>query len=133
MPKLERVYQSGPYTWRAACPAHGRGIKGSLSVRELDDGRLLLHCHAGCEILAVVTALCLELEDLFPPRTYPGFVNRREAFNASDVLRGIGPELLVAAASARALRNGEALDAAALERFDIAIERLAHAGGLANV
>jgi hypothetical protein len=44
-----------------------------LSVREGDDGRVLIHCHAGCPVDEVVAALGLELHDLFPTRdiTYP--------------------------------------------------------------
>lgn len=40
----------------ARCPAHN-GRRPSLSIRDGYDGRLLLHCHAGCEFRAVVAAL----------------------------------------------------------------------------
>jgi DNA-binding transcriptional ArsR family regulator len=39
-----------------------------LSVSEGRDGRVLLKCHAGCDIKAIVQALGLELRDLFPPK-----------------------------------------------------------------
>jgi hypothetical protein len=39
-----------------------------LSVREGDDGRVLLHCFAGCSVNEVVAALGIELSDLFPVR-----------------------------------------------------------------
>lgn len=54
--------QGGNY--RALCPAH-QDRNPSLSISEGEDGRVLLHCHAGCTIEAIVAALDLELSDLF--------------------------------------------------------------------
>src|SRR4051812_14692581 len=50
--------------WMARCPVHD-DRQASLSIHEGTDGRVLLHCHAGCEVEAVVGALHLELRDLF--------------------------------------------------------------------
>ena len=73
---LDRVKETGPGTWLASCPtsAHQHGDRSrGLSIREGDDGRVLIHCHAGCAVDAVVAAIGLELSDLFPAReiTYP--------------------------------------------------------------
>lgn len=48
----------------ALCPAHEDGNR-SLSIREGDDGRVLIHCFAGCTVASVVFALGLEMRDLF--------------------------------------------------------------------
>lgn len=37
--------------WVARCPAHG-DRSSSLSTAEGQDGRILLHCHAGCSMPA---------------------------------------------------------------------------------
>lgn len=50
--------------WGACCPAH-EDRKASLSISAGDDGRWLLHCHAGCEIEAILAAAGLEVKDLF--------------------------------------------------------------------
>jgi hypothetical protein len=42
--------------------------QASLTVGTGDDGRVLLHCHAGCSTSDVVAALGLREADLFPPR-----------------------------------------------------------------
>lgn len=42
--------------WMARCPAHDDSTP-SLSIRETRDGKLLVHCHAGCEQTAVIVAL----------------------------------------------------------------------------
>src|SRR5438105_298728 len=57
--------------WQARCPAHD-DTTPSLSITEGKDGRVLLHCHAGCGTDDVVRALSLELRDLFTDRQLPG-------------------------------------------------------------
>lgn len=54
--------------WSSRCPSHNDKFP-SLSVREADDGRILLHCFAGCTTSDVCNALGLRLADLFldPP------------------------------------------------------------------
>jgi 5S rRNA maturation endonuclease (ribonuclease M5) len=51
----------------AKCPAHDDSSP-SLSVGEGDDGRVLLHCHAGCTHDQIVAAVGLTVADLFPPK-----------------------------------------------------------------
>jgi putative DNA primase/helicase len=43
-------------SWLACCPAHD-DRNPSLSLRDADDGKVLVHCHAGCEQSAVIAAL----------------------------------------------------------------------------
>ena len=62
--KLPDAKRSGN-GWSARCPAHDDGSP-SLSISEGDDGRILLHCHAGCAVEAIVEALGLRLTDLMP-------------------------------------------------------------------
>ena len=50
-------------TGRCRCPAH-EDRTASLSVKEGDDGRILLRCHARCETEDVVKALGLTMADL---------------------------------------------------------------------
>lgn len=42
--------------WMARCPAHDDSTP-SLSIKETCNGKLLVHCHAGCEQSAVIAAL----------------------------------------------------------------------------
>src|SRR4051794_35825917 len=65
----------------AQCPGHDDG-RASLSVTPID-GKVLLHCHAGCETEDVLRALGLTMADLYDDRkgatyTYPDgrFVHR---------------------------------------------------------
>jgi hypothetical protein len=50
--------------YRANCPNEHRS-RGSLAIREADNGSVLIHCHSGCSALEVLHGLGLELSDLF--------------------------------------------------------------------
>ena len=69
---LVQARSAGRARWQAVCPAH-RDRSPSLSIREGDDGRVLVHCFAGCQVQAVLAALNLTSRDLFvgePPSRY---------------------------------------------------------------
>jgi len=51
--------------WMARCPTHEDG-RASLSISVGNDGRVLIHCHAGCTPEAIVAALDLKMSDLMP-------------------------------------------------------------------
>jgi putative DNA primase/helicase len=59
--------------YKAHCPAHD-DQRQSLHVSEGEDGRVLIHCHAGCSVNDICRVLGIELKDLFPqkPKVYAG-------------------------------------------------------------
>lgn len=105
--RLEKVKPTGPGRWIACCPAHS-DRHPSLAFRELDDGRVLLHCFAGCSVRDVVSAMGLFLSDLFPPRESEFGTGKpeRRPFPAADILRCIAFEALVVMVSAKSLSSG---------------------------
>ena len=119
------------YTFR--CPAHeDRGP--SLSIREADDGRILLHCFAGCGPHDVLAAVGLTFGDLFPsgPVTHHGRPERRP-FPAADVLRAVAFEALVVGAAAAALLAGQPFGEADRARLILAASRIQAALAAAGV
>jgi hypothetical protein len=68
--RLDGVRPNGANRWTARCPGH-TDKTSSLSIRETDDGRVLIHCFGGCATDAVLAAVGLELKDLFIPRAEP--------------------------------------------------------------
>lgn len=62
--RLENYTERGG-EFRARCPAHQGNSEDSLSIKEGEDGRVLLVCHAGCDTGEIVDALGLGLVDLF--------------------------------------------------------------------
>jgi hypothetical protein len=122
--RLHGVRQTGPDRWLARCSAHD-DARASLSVRELDDGRLLLHCFAGCSVDEIVAALGMDLSDLFPDRVTdhhsPGV---RRPFPAADVLRAVAFEALVVVTITGRATDGHQLSGEERERLVLAGSRL---------
>src|SRR5215467_14030309 len=75
--RLKGVRRNGD-GWMALCPAHD-DRNPSLAV-SWKDGRILLHCHAGCSPESVVAALRLRMADLF--------VTAKQGGNGSGGKRG---------------------------------------------
>jgi hypothetical protein len=124
-------------SWTACCPAHND--KGpSLAVRELPDGRVLLHCFAGCETESVLGAIGMDMTDLFPPdskrREYgPGKPGVKPAFYASDLMRIIAFEALVVQIVAFDIAAGKRPSEEDQKRMMVAYERIDEAMRYANV
>lgn len=64
---LERVegVKTAGNGYVAICPGHD-DTAASLGITEGDDGRVLLRCHAGCDVTDILTKMNLSLRDLFP-------------------------------------------------------------------
>jgi hypothetical protein len=110
-----------------------------LALRENEDGRILLHCFAGCETANVLGALGMDMSDLFPPdnkrRDYPleGKPSMKPAFFASDLMRIIHFEALVVQIVAYDIANGKTPNEETRERMLTAYQRIDEAVRYANV
>jgi len=127
--RLEKVRRTGEGRYMACCPAHDDRTP-SLSIKECDDGRLLVHCFAGCPTDDVMAAVGLTMADLFASSfrrhsCKPGLseVKRRELREVADI------ERLVLACMRSDAARGEPIDP---HRAVQAKERLARIGGLLN-
>lgn len=122
--RFDRLKRTGPSTWIACCSAH-EDRSPSLTIRETDDGRILLKCHAGCETRDVLASVGRTFSDLYPPRALDHRVNpERRPFPAADCLRAVGFEALVVCAAAAALLGGEPFSEIDRERLILAASRI---------
>jgi hypothetical protein len=131
--RLEKV-KGRNGSWTARCPAHDD--KGpSLAIKAADDGRVLLHCFAGCDVHSVVGAVGLDISDLFPPKDFPveGKPAIKPAFYASDLMRIIGFEALVVQIVAFDIGNGKPISEETRERMLTAYQRIEEAMRYAHV
>jgi len=122
--RLEGIKRTGPSTWIARCPAH-EDRRPSLSIRECNDGRILLHCFAGCAVEDVLRAADLDFAALFPEGVVSHHVpSERRPFPALDVLRCVGFEALVVAVASGNLAKGLELSEFDRSRLLLAAARL---------
>jgi len=74
--RLEFVRPTGKDSYIARCPSH-QDSSPSLTIKDVGDGRTLVHCFAGCGANDVLAAIGLELHDLYPPTDREYRVHRR--------------------------------------------------------
>jgi hypothetical protein len=116
--RLEAVRERQNGQWSARCPAHADDGP-SLSVRLGNNGGVLLHCFAGCEVHEIVAALDLQLHDLFPPRERPDGAPRRTPSLLTDeqALELAVDELNFGAITAASVGHGAVLKPADVKRL----------------
>jgi hypothetical protein len=125
--RLRGVRSSGPDRWVARCPAH-QDRSPSLTVRAMPDGRLLLHCFAGCEPEAVLDAVGLKFADLFPePLTRERLPRIAAPFSPLDALVCLSRESALVAIAAAYVAGGKPLSESDAARVALAAGRIATA------
>jgi DNA primase len=130
--RLDKVRAHSGNSWTACCPAH-LDKDPSLTISYVDDGRILIHCFAGCDPISIMHALGLDLEDLFPERLeQQRYTPLQRKFNASAVLEALRTEVLIVALCSRTLLEGKALEPQDHERLMLAASRIEDGGYLAN-
>ena len=126
--QLAGVKRTGVNRWLALCPAHP-DKHPSLNVRELDDGRILVKCFAGCGVEEVLHAVGLEFDALFPEKLIGHCLHpERHPFSANDILEAVRFEALVVSVAASTIAHGETLVEDDHKRLMLASRRLQAAG-----
>ena len=107
----------------ARCPAHEDGSP-SLAIKDGDEGRVILHCFAGCETEDVLNAIGLTFADVMPERigTEHSYKPLKPRFDARQVLECISQEVMVVCILAEQL--AEIASAKDSERLLIAASRI---------
>jgi len=128
--RLDGVRRTGVGRWLARCPGH-EDKSPSLSVREMDDGRILLHDFAGCSVEEILCAAGLTFDALFPERPIEHAPRERRRFLPSDVFEIVRREVGVVAILAADLHNNKVVSEVDYERVFVAVERLNDIAGAA--
>lgn len=127
--RLEKV-KGRNGNWTACCPAH-EDKSPSLAVKE-QDGKVLLHCFAGCTAADIVGAVGMDMTELFPPSAPTYKPQPKVKFFASDLLRVIAMEASIVSICAYDMAKGKALPAPDLARMQLAYQRINDALEAAN-
>lgn len=124
--RLRNVKPRGNGRWLAQCPGplHRNGdIHPSLSIGTGENGAVLLKCWVGCSAHDIVSAVGLDLADLFPPRESTGKPISRP-WPAAQILAALLFEVEIVGLAASDLYAGKSLSTVDSERFKLAIERV---------
>jgi hypothetical protein len=122
--RLDKVKRTGAENWIACCPAHD-DRQPSMTVRETGDGKILIHCFAGCGVDSILAAVGMEMTDLFPDG--PLFHHARplqHRLPARDVLECVAMEAMIVAITAAAMADGKAIPLDDIDRCRIANLRI---------
>ncbi len=120
---LRNVKRTRAGHWIASCPTRD-DKHPSMTIRELDDGRVLIHDFGGDSPQEILDALGLTFADLFPEKVKDRGKPMRPAFPAADVLRCISFEALLVAISASDMAKGIQLTDEEKQRLMVAAGRI---------
>ena len=121
--RTDKAKRTGRNKWLACCPAHD-DKKPSMSIAEADDGRVLLHCWAGCHTSDVLAAIGLTFGDLYPSTSHAHLAPVKRPFNASDALSAIAFEITFACHCANMMAQGVTLPESDRDRLLLCASRL---------
>ena len=122
---FEKSYRSGKDEYQWLCPAH-HDKTASLSIKNLPDERILIHCFAGCAANDILEAVGLTFDDIVPKRL-GDFKPVSKPFNPYAVLKAISNETLLVALAGLEVANGKTLPQEDKDRLMIAVNRLREA------
>lgn len=120
---MDKVRATGDHRWIARCPAH-EDRRPSLGISELPDGRILIHCFAGCDSGDILAAINLTFSDLFPHRIAHDLKPARRPFDVLQVYNCVVHEILVVSVIAEDLSQGLPLTESLNARIRLAAQRL---------
>lgn len=121
--RLPKHQERGNGQYIASCPAHD-DRSPSLSIREADDGKVLVQCFAGCTVEEICAALGIEVSDLFPKTEKYHVPPQRVRMALTDAFHCLQYEATVVAIAADMLANGKALSEVEHERLRAAVRKL---------
>jgi hypothetical protein len=123
LPRLDHVRETGHGKYVACCPAH-EDRSPSLAIKDCSDGRVLVHCFAGCETEDVLSAIGLTFADLMPESIGSEHSYKPQRFDARQVLAALDHEALVVAIVGADFLAHSAIDDQTWNRLGTAVHRI---------
>ena len=127
---LDGVRETGHGKHVARCPAHDDNSP-SLAIKDCGDGRVLLHCFAGCEAEDVLNAIGLTFSDVMPERIGVNHSYRPQSFDARQVLTTLDHESLVVAIIGADFLEHKEIDEPTWSRLAQGVQRINSARAIA--
>ena len=123
--RLDGVKETRRGQYIARCPAHEDGSP-SLAIKDGDEGRVILHCFAGCETEDVLNAIGLTFADVMPERigTEHSYKRMHKPFDVRQVLATLDHESLVVAIIGADFLEHKEIDVDTWGRLGAAVQRI---------
>lgn len=122
--RCNKVRETGHGKYIACCPAH-EDRSPSLAIKDEADGRVLLHCFAGCETEDVLNAIGLTFSDVMPERVEPNHSYKPKRWlNARDALSSLDHEALVVSIIGADFLRRKSIDNETWDRLASATNRI---------
>ena len=106
--RLENLRRTGDGKWLACCPAHNDN-NPSLTIKQTEDGKILIHCFAGCDVNSVVSSMGLTLSDLMPDNPTYKKGSKPPRFNKYELFDRLVYEAIILCLATRQLINNKPL------------------------
>lgn len=120
---LHKFKALGGGKYHACCPSHDD--KGpSLAIREVDDGRILLHCFAGCSVEAILSAAGMTFAEIMPQEVGHIIRPMKAGFPASQGIQSLWMEAMIVSDCARQLHAGKRLSKPDRDRLRQSIDKI---------
>jgi hypothetical protein len=121
--RLQRVKQTRPGQWQAACPICESRTGRPLAVKDAD-GRVLIHAFCGCRTDDVLGRLGLSVNDLFDAPLTMHAAPAQPTVPARDVLAALAHEATVVAVIANDFLATKQISEEDWQRLAKAVNRL---------
>lgn len=118
---LDKVKRTGEGKWLALCSAHADRTP-SLAIKETDDGKILIHCFAGCSVSEVVGSMGLKLSDLMPDNPEFKKGSRPPRFNKYELFDIVIFEVMILYVAIKQILNKSPLSTEDQQRVEKAME-----------
>ncbi len=130
--RLDKVRRMGEGRWIACCPAHG-DKHPSLNIKLSDGDVILLQCRSGgCSAYDIVSAVGMNLSDLFPKTDRHHAPRQKYPFSAREILAAMVPESICIALIGKQMSQGITPDEKTLQTLILAVSRISAAHSYAE-
>lgn len=122
--RVKKVRRTAGNSWVACCPAH-EDRSPSMTVKDVGDGRVLIHCFAGCDVESILGAVGMDWSDILPESPIDHHIAPvRGKIFPNDALKVIQNEVRLVMVAAYDMRRGKSLSNQDMKRLETAMERI---------
>lgn len=121
--RLNKVRKNGIGQFMAQCPCHADKT-ASLAIKDMNDGRILINCFAGCDTYSILQSVGLDLQDVLPESNVGEHKPVKQILYASEALQLIRFESQIVLVAAYDLKKNKLLTPDELQRLELAMQRI---------